>query len=125
MMEVVSVFSQAQIKLAEARGDWRPSPFPRRRGGRVDDFEQVQVVRDLGERLSPFEQRRDCFGQSVRPRPCPIHRLVLFPTTRLVAPDFKASRVPIVAEQIGGSFWAVNLQRRAAVALDRVASDYA
>src|SRR5262245_1824825 len=123
MMEIMSVFFQAQIKLAEARGDWRPSSFLRRRGGRLDDLEQVQVVRDLGTRLSPFEQRGDGFGQSVRPHPCPVYRLVLFPTTRLVAPDFKASRVPIVAEQIGGSFGAVNLQRRAAVALDRVASD--
>src|SRR5262245_4006193 len=115
MMEIASLFSQPQVKLAEARGDRRPSSFSRRLGSRLNDFEQLQIVRNLGEPLSPIEHSRDGFGQSVRPHPCSFHRLILFPTTRFVAPDFKASRVPIVADQIGGSFRALNFKRRAAV----------
>ena len=62
-------------------------------------------------------------AQPVRPEPGRVDGLVQLPAARRVLPELEADGVPVVAEQVGRALVAVQLERRAAVVLDRVARD--
>ena len=103
--------------------DRHGAPLARGDPRRLDDVEQVQIVRAAGERRAVLAQAGHELAQAVAPQPRRIERVVRLPEGRAVAPQLVAGRIPVVAEQVGRALGAVDLERGPAVALDRLARD--
>ena len=75
------------------------------------------------QRLASLSQRMHHLRQTVGPQPRWVERLKFLPASCTVSPNFKTSRVPVVAQQVRCPFGSVELESRSTVALNAMTGD--